>query len=199
MPPLSVDAALLVQQVDRPGCGVAGSNSVELASSRPQTLRANSIDRALHAEADAEERHLRARGRSGSPRSCPRCRGCRSRRAPGCRRRRRRSRAAACALRSPRSRCRRRSTAQSLAMPPWISASLSDLYESAQLDVLADERRSAPRRCGFLIRCDDALPARRCRGAVRPDVEQLDSDVVEPFACRRERHLVDASTRRGRR
>ena len=70
------------------GWSVVLSNSVLLASSSPSTLRANSIDRALHAQADAEERDLRSSGRSGSPRSCPRSRACRTRRARGCRRRR---------------------------------------------------------------------------------------------------------------
>ena len=67
------------------GCGVAGSNSVELAPASPQTCRANSITAHCMPEADAEERHALARARSGSPRSSPRCRGRRSRPAPGCR------------------------------------------------------------------------------------------------------------------
>ena len=64
-----------------------------------------------------------ARARSGPPRSCPRCRGRRSRPGPGCRGRR-----AKWAAAPSRSMCsastHATSTRASLAMPPWASASM---------------------------------------------------------------------------
>ena len=71
-------------------------------------------------------RGRRARGRSVPPRSCPRRRARRSRPAPGCRAR------SPAARRCRRSRTRRQSihstlTRTLLAMPPWASASASDL------------------------------------------------------------------------
>ncbi len=108
------------------GCWVVLSNSVLLASSRPEHVAGELDDGALHAQADAEERDALACGRSGSPRSCPRSRACRSRRGRGCRRRRPGSpRAAGC--RPPRPRPARRARVARLAIPAWSSASYTDL------------------------------------------------------------------------
>ena len=105
------------------GCGASASNSEELAPVEPAHVARELDHRALHAEADPEERHAAARARSAPPRSCPRCRGRRSRPARGCRGRR-----AKCAAAPSRSMCsastQTTSTRASLAMPPCASASI---------------------------------------------------------------------------
>ena len=161
------------------GCGVRRVELGRVGAGQAAHVARELDDRHLHAEADAEERHLASRGRSGPRRSCPRCRARRSRARPGCRRRRRACAVGAAAARSPRSRCGGWSTRQSLAMPPWISASLRLLYDSTSCDVLADEADRRPRAAGCLIRSTTSLPRRSRRGRARPDVEQLGELVVE--------------------
>ena len=64
MPPLSMTSRWAsIRSIT--GCGVCGSNSVELAPARPSTLRANSIAHHLHAEAQAEARDVVLAGVAG--------------------------------------------------------------------------------------------------------------------------------------
>ena len=119
-----------------------------------------------------------SRARSGSPRSCPRCRGRRSRRA---RARRRRSRGASRRprARSPRSRCTRGRRGTSFAMPPWTSASWSDLYASFRCTYLPTTPIFTVPRRGLLEALDDALPRARGPAARLQMLRRSAIEVVE--------------------
>ncbi len=77
-----LDAPLIGHQADD-GVGVLGLNSVLLASARPQDVARKLDAHHLHAQAQAEVGHALLARIARPQRSCPRCRGSRSRPAPG--------------------------------------------------------------------------------------------------------------------
>ncbi len=87
-----------IRSSGRPPAPAQGPNSVEPAPLQAGQIARRLDHRHLHAEADAEDTAPGARGRSAPPRSCPRCRARRSRRAPGCRARLRAAATASVAL-----------------------------------------------------------------------------------------------------
>ena len=116
-----------IHSVIRPTTGSSlGPNSVEPALLDAGQIARRLDHRHLHAEADAEVGHACACARSGPRGSCPPSRARRSRRAPGCRARPPGT-APGPRARTPRSRSSRASPSRLLAMPPWNSASFSDL------------------------------------------------------------------------
>ena len=193
MPPLSSTPVLLGHQVDHRVRGLLVELGRVRAARGRSTLRANSIDRHLQPEADAEERHLAARARSGTAWILPSVP--RSPKPPGTR------------MASTSGRARR-------GRPP--RASCESMYSSCTLDVVGDARRGPAPRAGT---CSSRAGRRTCRrrrsaprrasGALNfstirsqllearraaPDVEQLGHLVVE-----RPRRGARAAARRWRR
>ena len=78
-----------------------------------------------------------------------------------------------------------------LAMPPCIERLVERLVGVAELDVLADERRCAPRPRGARMLADDLFPLRQRADLVVRQVQLVEQDLVEPLARERQRHLVD--------
>ena len=89
MPPMSVDVALVVHEVDHRVRGWSGRTRSSWRPARPSTLRANSMRHHLQAEAQPEAGDAVLAGVAWPRRSCPRCRARRSRRGSPCRRGRR--------------------------------------------------------------------------------------------------------------
>ena len=132
----------------------------------------------------------RARGRSGSPRSCPRCRACRTRRAPGCRRR-------------PASSALGPSPLDLLGLDPAhahpgavgdagvVERLVDRLVGVAVLDVLADD---GDRHLVLGVAAAGASSSRQSSisSGSALQAELLDDQLVELVVDQAERHLVDA-------
>ena len=174
-------------------CAPCGSDSTEFAPSRPHTWRANSIDRHLHAEADAEERHVVLARVADRADLAFECRGRRSRRARGSRRSSARSCSGVRRARADlRCRCSRARRCTSLARPPWTSASCSDLYESRRCTYLP----TTPIFTAPLRRLLEASRPMRCHATRSGWRDQMfrRSTICSsrPSAWSAERQLVDA-------
>ena len=183
MPPRSPSASRfcspssLIHSVIRPTTGSLGL--AELAAAR--AFQAGRVPRRLdaghlHAEADAEEGHVAARGRSGREAILPSLP--RSPKPPGTRmrvhrlehRRRPRPRDA----RTIRRRASVMLTLTRLARPPWTSASVSDLIGVRQADIFADD---ADRHLALRVEqpVGDVVPAAPCRARARPSMPKASS------------------------
>ena len=122
-------------------------------------------------------------------RSCPRCRARRSRRAPGSRRRRRGSPCRA----SRRSVASMNSMLDARARPHaarGVSASVSEMYESLQVHVLADHR-DRDRRSGLVLASTTTWCHSRQVGRRHVEPQLVDDDVVEALLVQQHRDLVD--------
>ncbi len=144
--------------------------------------------RALHAEADAEVRHAVLARVADRPGSSPRCRGRRSRPAPGCRRAPRRGRP------GPRARCARRRATRRRPPPRWRCRRGQRLVQALvgvlHLDVLADHADAARGAAGALIRRTISSHAVEVGGPAAQAQHPHDA-LVEPLVVEGERHLVD--------